>query len=70
VRQPVPGFTKPRMRIIALLLAFVLTGCNGDRLKSENEANCRALLSPSVADHLKRFGCLLVTGQLFAGTLF
>jgi hypothetical protein len=70
VRQTVPGFRKPRMRIIALILAFVLTGCNGDRLKSETKPTAVALLSPSVANHLKRFGCLLVTGQLFAGTLF
>jgi hypothetical protein len=58
------------MRIIALILAFVLTGCNGDRLKSETKPTAVALLSPSVANHLKRFGCLLVTGQLFARTLF
>jgi hypothetical protein len=58
------------MRIIALLFAFVLTGCNGDRLKTEANPTAVALLSPSVANHLKRFGCLLVTGQLFAGTLF
>ena len=57
------------MRIIVLVLAFVLTGCNGDRLKTETKPTV-ALLSPSVANHLERFGCLLGTGQLFAGTLF
>ena len=58
------------MRIIVLVLAFVLTGCNGDRLKTETKPTAIALLSPSVANHLERFGCLLGTGQLFAGILF
>jgi hypothetical protein len=31
---------------------------------------CSFLLSPSVANLLKQFGCLLVTGQLFASTFF
>src|SRR6476659_3183420 len=70
VRRRVPGFRKPRTRIIVLLRAFVLPGCNGDRLKSDTKPTAVALLSSSVANLLKQFGCLLVTGQLFASTFF
>ena len=37
------------MRIIALVLAFVLTGCNGDRLKTETKPTAVALSTPPVA---------------------
>jgi hypothetical protein len=37
------------MRIIALLFAFVLTGCNGDRLKTETNPTAVALSAPSMA---------------------
>ncbi len=37
------------MRIIALLFAFVLTGCNGDRLKTEANPTAVALSAPPVA---------------------
>src|ERR1700726_2856817 len=36
------------MRIIALLFAFVLTGCNGDRLKTEANPTAVALSAPPV----------------------
>jgi len=37
------------MKIIALLFAFVLTGCNGDRLKTEANPTAVALSAPPVA---------------------
>jgi len=37
------------MRIIALLFAFVLTGCNGDRLKTETNPTAVALSAPPMA---------------------
>jgi hypothetical protein len=37
------------MRIIALLFAFMLTGCNGDRLKTETNPAAVALSAPPVA---------------------
>ena len=37
------------MRIIALLFAFVLTGCSGDRLKTEANPTAVALSAPPVA---------------------
>jgi hypothetical protein len=36
------------MRIIALLFAFVLTGCTGDRLKTETNPTAVALSAPPV----------------------
>ena len=37
------------MKIIALLFAFVLTGCNGDRLKTETNPTAVALSAPPMA---------------------
>ena len=37
------------MRIIALLFAFVVTGCNGDRLKTETNPTAVALSAPPMA---------------------
>ena len=37
------------MKIIALLFAFVLTGCNGDRLKTETNPDAVALSVPPMA---------------------
>ena len=37
------------MRIIALLFAFVLTGCTGDRLKTETNPTAVALSAPPMA---------------------
>ena len=37
------------MKIIALLFAFVLTGCNDDRLKTETNPTAVALGAPPVA---------------------
>jgi hypothetical protein len=37
------------MKIIALLFAFVLTGCNGGRLKTETNPSAVALSAPPMA---------------------
>jgi hypothetical protein len=37
-----------RMKIIALLFAFVLTGCTGDRLQTETNPTAVALSAPPV----------------------
>ncbi|MEH2569857.1 hypothetical protein V1289_009484 [Bradyrhizobium sp. AZCC 2289] len=37
------------MRIIALLFAFVLTGCAGDRLRAEAKPTAVALSAPPMA---------------------
>ena len=37
------------MRTIALLFAFVLTGCNGDRLNAETSTIAVAVCAPPVA---------------------
>jgi hypothetical protein len=37
------------MRIIALLFAFVLAGCNGDRLRTETNPTAVALSAQPVA---------------------
>jgi hypothetical protein len=37
------------MRIIALLFAFVLTGCTGDRLNAETSTIAVAVCAPPVA---------------------
>ncbi len=37
------------MRIIALLLAFVLTGCTGNRLNSETKPTAVAVCAPPTA---------------------
>jgi hypothetical protein len=38
------------MRIIALLFAFMLTGCTGDRLNAETKPTAVALRAPPMAD--------------------
>ena len=37
------------MKIVALLFAFVLTGCSGDRLRAEANPTAVALSAPPVA---------------------
>jgi hypothetical protein len=37
------------MKIIALLFAFVLSGCTGDRLKTETNPTADALSAPPAA---------------------
>jgi len=37
------------MKIIALLFAFLLTGCTGDRLKTETNPTAVALSAPPMA---------------------
>ena len=37
------------MKIIALLFAFLLTGCTGDRLKTETNPTAVALRAPPMA---------------------
>ena len=46
MRHTISGFRKPRTRIIALLFAFVLTGCNGDRLKTEAKPTAVVVRAP------------------------